>query len=319
MSKAPTFREAGRAWEETLATTIQRNGRPLSENTQRIYTATLNRLIERIGTQHLPVSNRLLRDYIAGMRSKYSAGVIVADLGVVLLVHKSVTDDNGNCRYPLIINHEFCKTPIVNTEDQETPCATREEVERGLAASGFLAGFVAIAAGCGLRIGEILNIHVVDATTDGKNAWDADSLTIHVRTDLKSPSAARSIYLPADLNMFLIGWYRGLGSKPRPGARLFQVSRSEVYRQLRLAGLQSAHSFRRFRATEWDEAGMNAKVSETLMEHSHGTKVRDRYIKTGEKQDFIRAEIERCGLGFNLPTVVAPFTEPVQEREEVSA
>jgi hypothetical protein len=70
MSKAPTFEHAGRLWHDSLSKQLRRRtGKPLSENTRSIYGRSLNRLIEHIGAFRLPVTNRMLRDYIAAMRN----------------------------------------------------------------------------------------------------------------------------------------------------------------------------------------------------------------------------------------------------------
>jgi integrase len=293
VSEAITFEKAGRAWERTLATTIRRNGRPLSANTRRIYSGNLNRLIENIGAEPLPVSNRVLKDYIARMRAEYSASQIVGDLAVVKLVCESVTDDDGNCLYPLKIKHDFCATPILNPEEQNAPCATREQVEGALSGPRDVAVLVAICAGAGLRISEALALSIED---DGNNdVWDMDGVAIHIRRTVKTPASARTVYLCTELNDFLVDQFRG-----STHARMFPASRSEIYRLLDKLSLPPCHAYRRFRVTVCRKAGMNEEVLKRLIGHSRGNSVTTRYDRTRDDIDFIRSEVERVGLAFTL-------------------
>jgi integrase len=292
----PTFESAGGAWAASLSVAVRRNCRPLSANTQRIYKGNLARLTKHFGRNSLPsITNKLLRDYVTWMRSeKYSASQITSDLIVTKLVCESVTDDDGNPRYPLKINHRFVATPIVNPDEQEAPVATRKDVERALAVRE-IAGVVAIAAGAGLRISEVLSLRLGD---DGENdSWDAEGAAIHIRKTLKTPSAARTVYLGEELNT----WLRDHTADAATSCVIFETPLAELYRILNRAELPPWHSYRRFYATHRDELMMNEQVLKVLMGHSRGAQknVTNRYKRA--RVEFIKTEVERCGLGFTLP------------------
>jgi len=312
MTQPVTFNQAGRDWLVSLPTTIRRNGRPLSANTRRIYAGNLARLTGRIGREPLPITNRVLRDYVAWMRSEqYSASQIAGDVVVAKLVCESIRNENGDCLYPLKLNHEFIVTPIVNPDEQDAPVATREDVERALAVPE-VAGIVAIAAGGGLRISEILALKVGDdGVADG---WDPDNAAIHIRQTLKTPSAARTVYICEELNRWLRGFTRHLA----PGSPMFSTSLSELYRLLAKSSLLPCHSYRRFFATHRDENAMNEQVLKSLMGHKKKRDTTDRYKGTASRINFVRTEVERCGLGFTLPIVQRTETS-VEERELVTA
>lgn len=61
------------------------------------------------------------------------------------------------------------------------------------------------------------------------------------------------------------------------------------------------HAYRRFFATHAEESGMNPAAMKKLLGHSRGTDVTARYARASEKLEFLRSEMERCGLGFGIP------------------
>jgi len=186
-------------------------------------------------------------------------------------------------------------TPIIRREEQVTPLASHEEIERAVAMPGDLAVLVAICAGAGLRVSEALALHVGD---DGvRDAWEPDQSAIFIRQTLKTEAAARKVYVAPDLNSFIIERLRHCSR----GDGMFSISRSGLYRALEDAGLPPCHSYRRFFATWRDEAGMNAEVLKSLMGHSKGGDVTDGYKFTAKKTEFVIAEVARVGLGFALP------------------
>jgi integrase len=299
----PTFAHAGRDWLAALPTTIRRNGRPLSGNTQRIYAGNLARLTQYLGWERLPITNKILRDYVAWMRKeRYSASQIAGDVVVAKLVCESIRNENGDCLYPLKMNHEYIATPIVNPDEQDAPVATRVDVERAMAVPE-LTGIVAMAAGAGLRVSEILALRAGD---DGaSDVWSPEGAAIHIRRTLKTPSAARTVYLCDELNAWL-----GLHVDAAPGSPMFSVSRAEVYRLLTRSKLLPCHSYRRFYATHRDEMAMNDQVLRSLMGHKKKSDTTNRYKGTAERIDFVRSEVERVGLGFTLPATVTAETMP---------
>jgi integrase len=292
--KPPTFETAGRTWLAGLPTAIRRNGRPLSANTQRIYAGNFARLARHLGRERLPVTNSLLKTYVARMRSEnYSPAQITSDLVVAKLVCESVADDDGNPHYPLKINHKFVATPIVNPDEQSAPVATREDVERALAVPE-IAGIVCVAAGAGLRISEILALKIGGHVGD---TWNASEGAIHIRETLKTPNAARVVYLFDELNAWLSKHTKEIAE----GSPIFTTPRPELYRILSRHQLLPWHSYRRFFASHQSELMMNTLVLKTLMGHSRGAAKDTTARYTRARVDFIRSEVARVALGFTLP------------------
>lgn len=295
-----TLAQVGCAWLDSLPKTIRRNGRPLSDNSIRIYKVSLGRLSKHFGEAALPVTNKMLREYVAAMRAEgYSGSSIVGDLNVCKLAQESLTSDDGDPIYPMRIRHDFVLTPEVVAEN--TPCASQEDVERSLSLSGLISGAIVIAAGAGCRISEILALQYgdVDGTQD---CYDAANSIIHIRRTLKTPAALRSIPLPVDLNDFLVHFVAEQNCAA--GNRIFaRLSRSEVYRQLGKAELPPPHSFRRYFTTWRRKAGMSEEVLKRLLGHSRGSDITTRYSRASDDMDFVRKEVERVGLGFTLPRV----------------
>jgi len=265
--------------------------------------------VKYFGKSPLPITNRMLRDYVTAKRKCLKPATIRTDIIVFKMIHEPLTNDDGDFLYPFRLNKKFVNPPKVKLNEQKRIYASRDEVERGLAALGILPDLVGMCAGAGLRISETLAIRIgdIEGTED---AWDGDDSVIHIRRTLKTPSAARTVYLPVELNAFLVSWHRGLSKPPMLGSRLFPVSRSECYRQLEAAGLPSPHSCRHFRVTEWSEAKMHKGAKEKLIDHSSVKDMTERYDHAEENPVFVRSEVERCGLGFALPKVAEPAEQP---------
>lgn len=92
-----------------------------------------------------------------------------------------------------------------------------------------LAGPVAIAAGRGLRISEILALETNGG--EDSDSWDSDVALVSMRRTLKTPSAKRQIPVPGELNDFLLEV-----SATRSG-KLFPVPRSTLRYRLKARSL----------------------------------------------------------------------------------
>jgi integrase len=167
-----------------------------------------------------------------------------------------------------------------------------------------------IAAGAGLRISEILALRVGDCSDS--DCWDDSASVIHIRKTRKTQSAERSIPVPAELNSFL---RRIVGDRVR-GEPLFSLSLNRLYNLLESRDLPSPHAYRRFFSRLREQAGMNANVLKVVMGHSLGDDLTAWYAEVGEDGDFVRAEMDRCLLGFSLPKFAAPQSA---ERRETAA
>jgi integrase len=306
---AATFSKVAADWLDSLPKVIQDNGREYPASTLQAYARSVKRAAEIIGSTPLEaINNEAIRDFVAAMRTNgYSPASIRRDLTVVKLVVESITK-NGNPLFPLQINRKFVRIPRIVPDEQNTPCATREDIERALQHPE-LAGPIAIAAGAGLRVSEILSLRV--GNCPDVDCWDASDSVIHIRTTCKTKSARRSVPLPVELNDFL----QRLTVDKSQGDLLFTLSRNRLYNLLSSRDLPPMHAFRRFFATVRDEAGINPSAFKRLLGHSKGSDITARYSRAAENLEFLRSEMERCPLGFTLPAVAGP---QLAEREAMA-
>lgn len=306
-----TFSEAGTHWlTRVLPFDIRENDRPLSANSQSTYRCAFNRVASVLGDR--PVSAftlEVLRDYVAKRRSdKSKPATICQDLAVIKLIVEQQTV-NGVPLYPLRMDRRFRKfvrVPEIDPEEQVAPLAPREHIETALR-DPEIAGPVAIAAGLGLRVSEILNLYIGDLSQ--RDCWDRRGI-VHVRLTLKTKAAKRSIPVPAELNKFLIE----LAANKAEGDRSFDVSRTRLYERLRELGLSPMHAYRRFFVTEREKAQvpMNPSVLTYVVGHAKGKRnVTARYNFAAKDFELIRREMERCPVGFSLPTAATPQLELV--------
>lgn len=303
-----TFAAAGEDWLRHLPEDIRRNGKPLAENTQKVYRQGFARAVRTLGNAPLSsINNVKLRDFVAALRSEQAApSTILSVLNVVKLVTESVSNGDGSPVFPLKINPDFARVPRVIPEEQNAPAATREQIERALTIPE-LRGPVAIAAGCGLRISEILALTAAGGADSDE--YDSDSPVIHIRKTLKTPSARRSIPVRADLNAYL----KALA--PASGI-LFPVVQHRLYTFLDSAKLPPMHAYRRFFAGQHDTAGMHPGALKKILGHSKNG-ITERYSRVAvDDLKFLRSEIERIPLGFSLPEA-APLFAPLA-REAVA-
>src|SRR6202451_2958918 len=111
MVSAPTFAAAGEDGLRRLLDDIRRNGKPLAENTQKVYRHGFARAARVLGDASLSaINNIVVRDFVARLRSeKASPATILSVLNVVKLVTESVSNGDGTPVYPLKINREFAR------------------------------------------------------------------------------------------------------------------------------------------------------------------------------------------------------------------
>lgn len=147
---------------------------------------------------------------------------------------------------------------------------------------------VAALSASGLRISEILALEI-DGTGD---SYDPSAGTIHVRRTLKTPAAARIVFLPSDFTAWL-------NSKIPTRGRVFPFTYQQVREKLARLRLPNPHSFRHFRVTHLRTNG----VLEDFIRNQAGHGARsttDRYSHAAGNLEALRAEIERVGVGFKF-------------------
>jgi integrase len=72
-----------------------------------------------------------------------------------------------------------------------------------------------------------------------------------------------------------------------------------IYDALNRLGLPKCHAYRRFRATHCRTARMSEAVLKAQLGHADRD-ITSRYDRSVQDAQFVRAEVERVGLGFSI-------------------
>jgi len=302
-----------------------RKRKPVAQTTIDDWERTLkNWLNPQIGGLPLSeVNNRVLKQVVAFMsEGGLSPKTIDNYVGVVKSVVASAVDKEGEEIYPRKWNHEFIDMPVVAESRQNTPCFSGE-VMTGLAdyAEPRERMLFTLCGATGLRIGETLGIEI-------DKHISSDFLTISVRQQarqckvkerLKTESALRDIDVhPAIANLLkeYVGdrktgfLFRTRNGKP---LSLTNVLRRHLHPALRQLGYLNphtgthkagSHAFRRFRNTYLrNRTDCPKGLYKYWMGHADES-MSDLYDKIKEDVSFRKQMAEKCGFGFELPSVV---------------
>jgi integrase len=135
-------------------------------------------------------------------------------------------------------------------------------------------------ANLGLRISDVLHLHISDIVRDGER----------YRLDIveQKTNKTRMFTVPDDIYNYILEY--AIESKIGKRAKLFDMTERAVQKQLKLAcdylGLQniSTHSFRKYFATSiYTNNGYNIELVRQLLQHSN-TAITQRYIGIQQKQ-----------------------------------
>jgi integrase len=264
-----TFKQAAHDFISNLDQPRRRG--PLSENTKRLYRAYALRAARSLADTDMgQVRNGRVKAYMEELRHEQLApSTIAGHFTVLQLVVATPKTADGEALYSPNFDLEFINAPLVRATPQ--PCATREDVERGDV-------LVKLLASTGLRVGEVEDM-----------IYDIERAVIHIEKG-KTPSATRDVHLTQEFN----AWFK------INHANLPRYSRT-TYDRLESLGLPSPHAFRRFRITHLRKSGMNESVLRRQVGHADKD-ITSRYDRSGTDDAFVRAEVEKAGLGFTLTT-----------------
>ncbi len=273
----------------------------------------------------LPISevhNGAMKQLVAAMSGKLMPKTIDTYTGVVKMVVASAVDENGEEIYPRKWNHEFIDMPIIMKSKQNTPSFS-QEIMTGLASwkkprERMLFIFCGAA---GVRIGEALGIEI-------DKHISADFSTIKIRQKarhgkieerLKTESALRDVDLhPAVAKLlkeyvgkrksgFLFSTRNG---KPVATSNILRRHLHPALKALKYVnpntGTHKAgnHAFRRFRNTYLrNHTDCPEGLYKYWMGHA-GESMSDLYDKIKEDVTFRKMWAEKCGIGFELPSIV---------------
>lgn len=249
------------------------------------------------------IENGQMRHFVAHLdRHKLSASTIVMASGLVKSIISSALDENGNELYPRKWNNDFVDLPRIDPRQQRNPILNATEVSESISrADRGIAPLFVLLASTGLRIGEALALKVGPDTNE-ENRWDGDKSIVYVRKTLyrgneqepKTPAGIREIDICPALNTYL----QNIVAQP-DGEPLFNHSLGAAYRALKKAKVPGFHSFRRFRVTHLEGAGVPHSLVQFWTGHA-AKDVSGRYTKYKEFIEMRKEWVNRAGLGFEL-------------------
>jgi integrase len=271
-----------------------RSDRP-APKTIETYKALNRRICQVFGQRPVSeISGYEVKQFVATLRSeRYAPASIQSHVVFVKAVLRNIRDSHGSLLFRTDWDARFLDVPKVRLKDQKTPVASKAHIQAALESGDPVVElFVGLAATTGMRVSEILSLQI--------NSSDADSLdlqagVIHVRKTLKTESASRTVVLPDGLVL----WLRNRISDH--SGPLFKIPLPALYRRLARYSLPPCHSYRRFRTTWCRQSRMLESVLKNQLGHAIDTSdVTARYDRSGDDANFVRAEVERIGIGFEL-------------------
>lgn len=233
------------------------------------------------------LGNKDLRVLAESTATFLSPKTIQCYLTTVKAVIASAVDEDGNQLYPRTWNSDFIDAPTVT--GQNTPTFTPEQVADIVKNGGGFALLFKLAAGTGIRIGEILALdkqHINNRTLKVEKSLSQDG-------EVQTPKTAAG-FREVDITKELADELQNFA--PLSG---YQASLKALYTTLDALKIKKAgfHAFRRFRATHLGKEKVPNELIKFWLGHADGS-VTARYDKIETDLSFRLAEAERVGLGF---------------------
>lgn len=297
-----TFKEQAENFIREIA---NRRSDPVTAGTLDTYRTTLRRAIDSLGNKDLTdVTNKIVKELVDAMVSEgRSTSSINSTVYLVKQVVASAVSEEGDQLYPRNWNNRFINIPSKTVEN--TPVATPESITEAISrASKTDKALVALLAGSGLRIGEVMALlpgpdNGIDST------WDPKTATVHVHTTVcrsaqkiqdspKTENSDRTVDLDPRLNDFL-----KTNLAPVEGQRLFPRTYNTYDERRKKLGLAPFHSLRRFRITHLQAQRCVPGLEYMWAGHAPND-VHGKYVNFDNRLDDRRIEVARVGLGFKL-------------------
>jgi len=331
-----TFKEQAESW---FATATSRNRRPVADATVQFWRGCLDKwLIPNLGD--LPVSavnNGAVKRLVAIMVHELSPKSIDSYVGVVKAVVASAVNEEGEELYPRRWNAAFLDLPVVEKSKQNTPSFSAE-VMSGLAKWKYPKEQVlfVLCGATGLRIGEALGLEIDKHISPDFLTLSIKQKARHCRVELrvKTVSAVRKVDLHPSIAALLHDFvgeratgflFQSRKGKPLSSSNVLKRHLHPALKELgyvnEFTGTHKAgnHAFRRFRNTHLRKVGCPEGVYQYWMGHAPAD-MSDLYDKVKEDLAFRREWAERCGIGFELPSVIpcVPKNEAKDEAEKAA-
>src|SRR6266700_889888 len=334
MQSEVTFREQA---DILFNNETSRKRNPVATATKEFWRGCLdNWLIPNLGD--LPVSevnNGAVKRLIPIMMKKLGPKSITSYVGIVKQVVASVANEEGEELYPRKWNADFMDLPVVDKTKQNTPAFT-SEVMTGLAKwKNLTVRMIFILGGAGgLRVGEVLGIDVAKhISSDFRTIIiEQKARNCKIEDRVKTRTSMRKVDLhpsvAALLGKFVGDRKTGLLFASRNGKPLSQsnILKRHLHPALQQIGYVNPatgthkagnHAFRRFRNTYLrNRANCPLGLYQYWLGRSEAS-MSALYDKIKEDNSFRLEWAEKCGIGFELPSVVPNV--PKTERLDVLA
>ena len=294
-----------------------RKRRPAKASTLATFRAYRKWIDNRVGPHPIAdFNNAAMRDFVAFLAaSKLSPKTISEIAGLVKLAIGALVDPvTGSQIHVRVWNSKFIDAPESKTARR--PTLTAKELQDAIAAAygvGQVLDAVlwSLGAASGARISELQGIRL--GPIEDSSEWRCEECCLVIRTSIwrgseyspKTEAANRVIELQQAMNDFIkqftlrrstqTGDYLFANSHGRPTDVSTLRERLDEY----LPG-KGFHSLRRFRARHLRANNVNDEITKYLLGHSNKD-LTSRYSQLGSDADRRRIEVDRVGLGFDLP------------------
>jgi len=288
-----TFQEQSEEWIAGLAARKKSPVKPSSLIQFRCFLRKLNPLIGGLPLEE--INNRTLRELVGKLRG--SPKTIQCQLGVVKAVVASVLDEDGQPVYDRKWNSDFIDAPQVSKQNQ--PAFTSEQIADILKRANGTALFCKVAAGSGMRVGELLALDAKDF--NGRTLKVDKNLSQH--GDIGTPKTSNgfrevdlSVNLAGELSEYMRGRTKGfLFTEPRTYSTALN-SLHTVLDDLKIPHT-GYHAFRRYRITHLGKNKVPNELVRFWVGHAKPD-VTARYDAVHKDVEFRLAEAERVKEGF---------------------
>jgi integrase len=315
------FREQALFWIDQVKS---RKRKPVAIATLQSWEGCLRKWINpAIGDLPLSeVNNTALKGLIATMAGKLSPKSIDNYAQVVKMVVASAVNKEGEEVYPRKWNHEFMDMPLVVKSKQNTPSFSAEIMSWLATWKKPRERMMFILCGAsGLRIGEALGIEIDKHISSDFMTISINQKVRHCKVEdrVKTASAVREVDLHSSiggmLKDFIHGRKAGFLFCSRNGKPVgsSNIIRRHLHPALKSLGFINSctgthkagnHAFRRFRNTYLRNYTQCPEgLRNFWMGHSDES-MDALYDKIKEDVKFRREMAEKCGLGFEIPSVV---------------
>ncbi len=328
------FREQASFWIEQVKS---RKRKPVAIATLQSWEGCLRKWINpAIGDLPLSeVNNAALKGLVLTMAGKLGPKSIDNYAQVVKMVVASAVNKEGEEVYPRKWNHEFMDMPLVVKSKQNTPTFSAE-IMSGLATwkKPRERMMFILCGATGLRIGEALGIEIDKHISSDFMTISINQKVRHCKVEdrVKTASAVREVDLHPSIGEMLKDFVHG-----RKAGFLFctkngkpvgssNIIRRHLHPALKSLGFVNSctgtnkagnHAFRRFRNTYLRNYTQCPEgLRNFWMGHSDES-MDALYDKIKENVKFRREMADKCGVGFELPSVV-PSVPIVPKKEENS-